>query len=86
MNNADIVRAAALAEVGSPYLYGGTGQPCTPAYRRARMEQYPEYAGKMVANCPVLSGKQSSCAGCKYQGRTRMTARSGTEGCWKRLA
>ena len=69
MNNADIVRTAALAEVGSPYLYGGTGQPCTPAYRRARMEQYPEYAGKMVANCPVLSGKQSSCAGCKYQGK-----------------
>ena len=69
MNRVDVVKVAALAEVGSPYVYGGTGQPCTPAYRRGQMKQYPEHADNITKNCPVLSGKQSSCAGCKYQGR-----------------
>ena len=63
------VRAYALQQVGGPYIYGATARECTPAYRRARAGQYPEYEAKIVKACPVLSGKQPDCDGCAYQGR-----------------
>lgn len=66
MTKADEARAFALSRVGCPYIYGGTGQFCTPAYREARAAQYPKYAGKIAANCPRLSGKDSSCALCRW--------------------
>ena len=66
MNKPDIVRAWCEARVGCPYIYGGTGQPCTPAYRKARMNQYPAYQDKIKRNCPRLSGKATSCADCKW--------------------
>lgn len=69
MTKADTLRAWALAQVGSPYVMGGTGQPCTPAYRRARAEQYPDSAKAIRRNCPVMGGKQATCAGCKYDGK-----------------
>lgn len=55
--------------VGAPYVYGGTGKPCTPDYRRARAAQYPAMAGNIRKFCPVLSGKTTSCGRCKYKGR-----------------
>lgn len=61
--------AYARAAVGSAYVYGGTGQPCTPDYRRARCVQYPGAADNIRKFCQVLSGKKSSCAGCPWQGR-----------------
>lgn len=64
----DKIRAFALEAVGCAYVYGATGQKCTPEYRRARAEQYPEYADKIRSNCPVLSGK-ADCTGCKYNGK-----------------
>jgi hypothetical protein len=63
-----MIRQYALDQVGGPYVYGATAKPCTPAYRRARIAQYPDYANAIKRNCPVLTGKQSSCDGCKYQG------------------
>lgn len=69
MNKNEVIRAYALSQLGSPYIYGATGQPCTPAYRRARQAQYPKYAEQMRRNCPVLTGRQATCAGCKYQGK-----------------
>ena len=33
------------------------------------MEQYPSSASAIKKNCPVLSGKASSCTGCQYNGR-----------------
>ncbi len=69
MTKADKLKAWALSQVGSPYVMGGTGQRCTPAYRRARAEQYPASAAAIRRNCPVMSGKQSSCGGCKYDGK-----------------
>lgn len=54
--------------VGGPYVYGGTGRPCTPAYRRERMAQYPAQASAIRANCPQLSGRHS-CDCCKHRHR-----------------
>lgn len=65
----EAVRAYALAQVGGPYVYGATARACTPAYRRQRIEQYPEYREKIEDNCPVLSGDQEGCDGCRYEGR-----------------
>ena len=59
----------ALAQVGGAYIYGATARECTPAYRRARISQYPEFKSSITKYCPVLSGKQDTCAGCKYQGK-----------------
>lgn len=66
MSKPEIVRAWCAQRVGCPYVYGATGKPCTPSYRAARMSQYPAYAEKIKRNCPRLSGKSSSCAGCKW--------------------
>ena len=37
--------------------------------RRQQAEQYPTMANAIRKNCPVLSGKQETCDGCKYQGK-----------------
>lgn len=66
MTKPDIVRAWCAQRVGCPYIYGATGQPCTPAYRKARAAQYPAYAERIRRNCPRLSGKTASCAGCRW--------------------
>jgi len=59
----------ARTELGSPYIFGAAGQVCTPAYRQQVMRSKPEYAEAIQKNCPVLSGRQTSCSGCKYEGR-----------------
>ncbi len=56
--------------VGSPYVYGGTGQICTPDYRGQRARQYPQMAKSIRQNCPVLLGRASSCAACPHQGKS----------------
>lgn len=66
MDKPDIVRAWCEQRVGCPYIYGGTGKPCTPSYREARMTQYPAYAAKIKRNCPRLSGSATSCADCRW--------------------
>ena len=59
----------AESSVGSPYVFGGTGKPCTPGYRAARIKQYPAMALEIGRSCRVLSGKAGSCVGCKYNRR-----------------
>lgn len=66
MDKPAIVRAWCDQRVGCPYIYGGTGRPCTPEYREARMRQYTAYAEKIKRNCPRLSGKADTCADCKW--------------------
>lgn len=66
MTKADEARNWALSRVGCPYIYGGTGAICTPSYREARAEQYPQYREKIYKNCPILFGKTSSCTDCKW--------------------
>lgn len=66
----DAVRSYALEQVGAAYVMGATAQKCTPSMRRALANgRSSEYADKITGNCPVLSGRQSSCDGCKYEGR-----------------
>lgn len=64
-----LVAGYALEQVGGPYIYGATAKACTPAYRRERIKQYPDYEDKITHNCPVLSGRQKSCDGCRHDGR-----------------
>ena len=69
MTKAEKLKAWALSKVGSPYVMGGTGKACTPAYRKARAAQYPGSAANIKKYCPWMSGKKSSCDGCKYYGK-----------------
>lgn len=60
----------AASKDGCAYIYGGYGEKkCTPAFRKERARAYPKQKNNIYKNCPVLSGKQSSCAGCKWNGK-----------------
>lgn len=63
-----LIAEYALGQVGGPYIYGATAKVCTPAYRLARIKQYPDYEDKITRNCPVLSVRQKACDGCKHDG------------------
>lgn len=69
--DANLRRLRAFLEnaLGSPYVYGATMQPCTPAYRLQRIEQYPGFSSSIRNNCRVLSLKADACKGCRYYGR-----------------
>lgn len=69
MEKEDRIREWALSQVGSPYVYGATGKPCTPGERQARLMQYPMQSANIKAACPRLSGRQNSCLGCPHQGQ-----------------
>ena len=77
----DKLVALALAQVGAAYIWGAWGQPCTPEYRRRYAGYTKAMAGKIRQYCPVLSGKQSSCAGCRYEGRRAFDCRGLTHWC-----
>ena len=66
MDKPEIVKAWCESRVGCPYIYGGTGQPCTVAYRQARAAQYPDKAGKIKNNCPRMMGQATTCADCRW--------------------
>ncbi|MBQ2977325.1 MAG: C40 family peptidase [Clostridia bacterium] len=66
MNSKEAILAWALSRVGNPYLMGGTGQFCTPSYRKARARQYPQSAEKIKKNCQRMRGEATSCKGCRY--------------------
>ena len=58
----------AKSKLGDPYVYGASGQQCKPNVRRQYAGYHPEYKDKIYKACPVLSGRQSTCAGCKWDG------------------
>ena len=66
MDKIETVKNWLLSRVGNPYLMGGTGQPCTVSYRKARAAQYPGSAAKIKANCPRMMGRADTCKGCRY--------------------
>lgn len=72
-----IQKAAELTRelVGCPYIFGACGRKCTVEYRRSVIETREEYAVKIMNNCPVLSGKQKTCSGCKYEGKQSFDCR-----------
>lgn len=61
----------ARGEVGSPYAWGGTGQLCSPIYRKSLMVQYPSRAADMKRECQIhkTGSKVITCEGCKYKGK-----------------
>ena len=62
-----IIADYAISKIGCAYIYGGYGEKlCTPAFRKERAGQYPAQKDNIYKNCPVLSGKQSACTGCKW--------------------
>lgn len=69
MTKSDQLTAWAREHIGCPYIFGAAGQTCTPSYRRSVMANKPEYAAAIRDNCPVLSGKQATCGGCRYNGK-----------------
>lgn len=65
-----IIADYAISKLGCAYIYGGYGEKlCRPAFRRERANAYPAQKSNIYKNCPVLSGKQSACEGCKYDGK-----------------
>lgn len=72
-----IQKAAELAKtlIGCPYIFGAYGQKCTVKYRKSVIENRDEYAIKITNTCPVLSGKQKTCSGCKYEGKQSFDCR-----------
>lgn len=60
----------AISKLGCAYIYGGYGEKlCTPSFRKERAKAYPAQRNNIYINCPVLSGKQSACDGCKWNGK-----------------
>lgn len=65
----EVIVLTAEAEIGWPYVWGATGQKCTPAQRKA-------YAGRSscpaaeaevtLKKCQVCNGSAEDCGGCKY--------------------
>ena len=79
--NAKKVIEAALSCLGYPYVFGMWGRKCTPAVRRQYAGYNPSHKRAIFKACPVLSGKQSSCDGCKWQGKLAFDCRGFTYWC-----
>ena len=69
IEKANLMTRIGEAEIGWPYAWGATGQPCTVKNREHLMN------GKKIGDkdrelirkrCQVLNGSKSSCEGCKY--------------------
>ncbi len=59
----------AEAKVGWPYVWGATGQYCTPANRKAKMANQrigTKDRENIKKRCQVLNGSRSSCDGCAF--------------------
>ena len=66
-NNAQKIIEAAKSQLGNPYVFGMWGRECTPSVRRQYAGYNPSHKSAIYKACPVLSGKQPSCDGCKWQ-------------------
>lgn len=76
LSKSEIIVETARACIGWPYVWGGYGQYCSPANRKAYAERAvcPSAEAEQIRkNCRVLNGKSDSCSGCKYypSGRVR---------------
>jgi len=72
---AEKIIALAKGEVGSPYVFGAVGEECTPTARgRRQRSDHPT----IRSACQVLSGKDTTCFGCKFEGRRMYDCRGFT--------
>ena len=72
---------AAKSQLGNPYVFGMWGRECTPSVRRQYAGYNPSHKSSIFKACPVLSGKQPSCDGCKWQGKLAFDCRGFTYWC-----
>ena len=72
---------AAKSQLGNPYVFGMWGRECTPSVRRRYAGYNPSHKSAIYKACPVLSGKQPSCDGCKWQGKLAFDCRGFTYWC-----
>ena len=76
----DKLVALAASQVGGAYVFGAWGDLCTPAHRKARARLVSKARAKTIcADCPVLAGKQSTCAGCQHEGKIEADCRGFTD-------
>lgn len=81
MTKAEAVISAAESQIGSPYVYGAWGQLCTVSLRKRYANYNPSQRAITYKRCPVLNGSQSTCAGCKYEGKLAFDCRGFTHWC-----
>lgn len=72
---------SAKSQLGNPYVFGMWGRECTPSVRRQYAGYNPSHKSAIYKACPVLSGKQPSCDGCKWQGKLAFDCRGFTYWC-----
>ena len=72
---------SAKSQLGNPYVFGMWGRQCTPSVRRQYAGYNPSHKSAIFKACPVLSGKQPSCDGCKWQGKLAFDCRGFTYWC-----
>ena len=72
---------AAKSQLGNPYVFGMWGRECTPSVRRRYAGYNPSHKRAIFKACPVLSGKQPNCDGCKWQGKLAFDCRGFTYWC-----
>lgn len=72
---------AAKSQLGNPYVFGMWGRECTPSVRRQYAGYNPSHKRAIYKACPVLSGRQSACEGCKWQGKLAFDCRGFTYWC-----
>lgn len=75
---------AAKSQLGNPYVFGMWGRECTPSVRRRYAGYNPSHKRAIFKACPVLSGRQASCDGCKWQGKLAFDCRGFTYWCLSR--
>ena len=72
---------SAKSQLGNPYVFGTWGRECTPSLRRQYAGYNPGHKRSIFKACPVLSGKQPSCKGCKWEGKLAFDCRGFTYWC-----
>lgn len=72
---------SAKSQLGTPYVFGTWGRECTPSLRRQYAGYNPGHKRAIFKACPVLSGKQPSCKGCKWEGKLAFDCRGFTYWC-----
>ena len=72
----------AYSQIGSPYVFGAWGDPCTEELRDKYATCRPEYASTIKGACQRLnSRKMGTCAGCKFEGKRAFDCRGFTKWC-----
>lgn len=83
-DKAQKVVEAAVSQLGSPYVYGAWGGMCVPSLRRKYLSYHPEHTA-IEKTCPVLSGKATDCAECKFDGDRCFDCRGFTHWCLEQV-